>query len=263
MHSAPDALGVFDSGLGGLSVLHAIRQRLPAESLLYVADSAYAPYGDQSEAFIIERSLAIGDFLLTQGVKALVIACNTATAYAAEIMRAQLAVQVIAIEPGVKPAVQVTRNGVIGVLVTQRTARSPRLQRLIAQHASGKQVLVQACPGLVEYVEAGDFTSPALQARLQHYIQPLLAQGADTLVLGCTHYPFLKPILQTLLPKHVHIVETSAAVAQQLERMLQQHHLLATPSTVGQVAFYSSQNTPDHRRSLNQLWGEAVSVTDF
>lgn len=263
MHSAPDAVGVFDSGLGGLSVLHAIRQHLPAESLLYVADSAYAPYGDQSEAFIIERSLAIGDFLLTQGVKALVIACNTATAYAAEIMRAQLAVPVIAMEPGVKPAVQVTRNGMIGVLATQRTARSTRLQCLIARHAQGKQVLVQACPGLVEYVEAGDFASPALQARSQHYIRPLLAAGVDTLVLGCTHYPFLKPTLQTLLPESIQIVETGAAVAQQLERVLQQHDLLNRPVSAGAVSFYSSQNTPAHRHSLSQLWGEAVSVVDF
>ncbi len=257
------ALGIFDSGLGGISVLQAVHTLMPTEPLIYVADSAHAPYGGKTEAHIVARSLAVSRFLLEQGAKAIVLACNTATVHAVEQLRAELPVPVIAIEPAVKPAVQLTQSGVIGVLATERTAHSVRLQRLIAQYSAGKQVLVQACPGLVEHVEEGDFDSPALQYLLQRYVQPLLDQGADTLVLGCTHYPFLSNVLRELAGDSVTILETSWAVAQQVQRVLMQKALLCQESCLGSVRFFSNKHTGAHLQSMQCLWGKALLVERF
>ncbi|WP_245539199.1 glutamate racemase [Thiolinea disciformis] len=253
-------VGVFDSGLGGISVLREIHRLLPHEHLSYVADSAYAPYGDKSSEFIQERSLAVSRFLQAQGAKAIVVACNTATAHAVELLRAELSIPIVAIEPAVKPAVRLTKTGVIAVLATQRTTQSLRLKRLIETHAAQVQVLVQACPGLVEYVEQGDFGSAALRALLQGYIQPLLVQGADILVLGCTHYPFLTQTLLELSEHRVHVLEPSNAVAQQLQRILQQNQQAAPSSQSGQVQFYSSKRSQQHHLSMELLWQQPIAL---
>lgn len=251
-------VGVFDSGLGGISVLREIHRLLPHEHLSYVADSGYAPYGDKSSEFIQERSLAVSRFLQDQGAKAIVVACNTATAHAVELLRAELTIPVVAIEPAVKPAVRLTQSGVIAVLATQRTTQSTRLKRLIETHAGSVQVLVQACPGLVEHVEQGDFGSVELRGLLQRYLQPLLVQGADVLVLGCTHYPFLTQTLMELTEQRVQILEPSSAVAQQLQRILQQNQQAAHSSQVGQVQFYSSKDSVQHHTSMELLWQQPI-----
>jgi glutamate racemase len=237
-HTAPNSVndsplagatpvGIFDSGLGGLSVLRAVRTLLPAERLVYVADSRYAPYGERDDDFIADRTLAIGEWLVKQGAKALVVACNTATAQSIELVRGQLPIPLIGVEPGVKPAALQSRSRVAGVLATQVTLRSARFQALVERHAGDLRVLSQPGHGLVEAVERCDIDSPELLALLRGYLQPMLDAGADTLVLGCTHYPFLDTAIRSIVGERLTLIDTSVAIARQLERVLAQHNLLA------------------------------------
>ncbi|WP_343583478.1 glutamate racemase [Herbaspirillum sp.] len=226
--TADAAIGIFDSGVGGLSVLRHIHAALPRETLLYFADSGYAPYGDKTEAEIVGRSLAVASFLLTQGIKALVVACNTATAAAIQAIRERWPeLLVVGIEPGLKPAAQQTTSGTVGVLATRSTLASQRFAVLREQMESQYRVrfVPQACVGLVELIEKGELYSPATVALLERYLTPLLEQGADTLVLGCTHYPFVREaidgICRRLAGRPCAIVDTGEAVTRQLLRLLQ------------------------------------------
>ncbi|HHX3901988.1 TPA: glutamate racemase [Pseudomonas aeruginosa] len=254
------AVGVFDSGVGGLSVLREIRARLPSESLLYVADNAHVPYGEKSAEYIRERCERIGDFLLEQGAKALVLACNTATAAAAAELRERYSqVPLVAMEPAVKPAAAATRNGRVGVLATTGTLKSARFAALLDRFASDVQVFTQPCPGLVERIEAGDLYGPQTRALLERLLAPILEQGCDTLILGCTHYPFVKPLLAELIPAEMAVIDTGAAVARQLERVLSARALLAS----GQAAtprFWTSALPQEMERILPILWGSPESV---
>lgn len=250
-------VGVFDSGVGGLSVLREIRQLLPAESLLYVADSGFVPYGDKPPELIIERSRHIADFLLAQGAKCLVLACNTATAVAVADLRERYAVPIIGMEPAVKPATQATRSGVVGVLATTGTLRSARFAALLDRFAGSVQVVTQPCPGLVECVERGEIDSAPLAQLLLDYTRPLLDAGCDTLILGCTHYPFLKPLLQRLLPADIQLVDTGPAVARQLSSKLNEYSLAAAgPPRPAQ--FWSSGDARLLQGVLPILWDETV-----
>ena len=257
--SAP--IGVFDSGLGGISVLREIHRLLPAEQLIYIADSGHAPYGSKSTEYISQRCLQLSEFLLEQGAKMLVVACNTATAHAIDTMREQLAVPVIGMEPAVKPAARLTQSGVIGVLATQQTVKSQRLQRLIHEYANGVKVVAQACPGLVEHVEKGDFASLELKGLLTDYTTPLLKQGADVLVLGCTHYPFLAATLHEIVGPTITILETSNAVAQHVNRVLAKHELQNSSEQQGLVSFYSSKVDAVHWQSMQLLWQQSLEPT--
>ncbi|TAL22141.1 MAG: glutamate racemase [Aquabacterium sp.] len=217
---APDAVpplrvGVFDSGVGGLSVLKDLREVLPGAQLLYVADSAWAPYGERSEAEILMRSEAISRFLRFQQVDVLVVACNTATAAAVHHLRAIWPDwPIVGVEPGLKPAAAATRNGRIGVLATEATLRSGKFQKLMADHGQDLQLTLQACPGLAAAIEAGDLDAPVVLALVERYCAPLRAQGVDTVVLGCTHYPFVVHHIAHALGPQVRIIDTSRAVAQ-------------------------------------------------
>ncbi|AOI83104.1 glutamate racemase [Burkholderia cepacia] len=224
-------IGIFDSGLGGLSVLRAARAQLPDESFIYVADSHHAPYGPRDEAFITERTLAIGEWLAREGAKALVIACNTATARAIAAIREHLPMPLVGVEPGIKPAVAVSASGVAGVLATQSTLNSPRFQALLNRYGAGRRFICQPGHGLVEAIERGDTNSPALRALLDSYLQPMLGDGADTLVLGCTHYPFFTETIRDLVGDRLTIVDTSDAIARQLARILDERNLRAPAGT--------------------------------
>ena len=227
-------IGVFDSGLGGLSVLQAVRALLPHESLLYVADSRFAPYGERPDTFIEQRSVAIGRWLRERGAKALVVACNTATAHGVAALRADATWPVIGVEPGIKPAAALSRSGVIGVLATAATLRSARFADLLARHtAQGQRFLCQPGHGLVECIEAGDIDSPKVMALLDRFIGPMVAQGADTLVLGCTHYPFLIPAIERRFGTALTLVDTGAAIARQLQRRLETDGLDASAQAEG------------------------------
>ncbi|KVQ36986.1 glutamate racemase [Burkholderia ubonensis] len=224
-------VGVFDSGLGGLSVLRAVRAQLPDESFVYVADSRHAPYGPRDEAFITERTLAIGEWLAREGAKALVVACNTATAQSIAAIRERLAIPLVGVEPGIKPAAALSASGIAGVLATQSTLASARFQALLDRYGAGRRFICQPGHGLVEAVERGDTHSPALRALLDGYLQPMLDAGADTLVLGCTHYPFFTETIRDLVGNRLTIVDTSDAIARQLARVLDERGLRAPAGT--------------------------------
>lgn len=248
--NADAPIGIFDSGIGGLSVLRHIHALLPAESLIYFADSGFAPYGDKSEAVIVQRALAIAAFLLEHQVKAIVVACNTATAAAIAALRARYPdLPVVGVEPGLKPAAAQTQSGVVGVLATERTLASQKFIALQAQiaSASGVQFLPQACVGLADQIEKGALQSAETASLIRRYVDPLLAQGADTLVLGCTHYPFVQSLIEQVAAsqsKPVKLIDTGAAVARQLQRLLEKlAHQPIVPATATLSAFTTGSRT--------------------
>ena len=218
MNSRP--ITVFDSGLGGLTVLHALRCRLPQEDYFYFADTRFLPYGDRPEVFLRERGVLIAEALARRGAKAMVIGCYTATAAAAEAIRAASALPVVALEPGVKPAASLTKSGVIGVLATTRTLASERFARLVGNHANHLKVVAQACPGLAEAIETDGPGSPEVAALLDAFVEPLADACADVVVLGCTHYPWVADAILARMPAGVTLLDTGEAVARQLERLL-------------------------------------------
>jgi glutamate racemase len=254
------AIGVFDSGVGGLSVLRAIRAALPHEHLVYVADSGHAPYGDQSEAHITQRTLTVGNWLAEQGVKGITIACNTATVVAAKTLREQTHLPVVAIEPAIKPAVALTRSGVVGVLATRQTVHSAAVARLVALYGADKRILLQACPGWVEQVERADLHSAETEALLRQFITPLLEQGADTLVLGCTHYPFLRDTLARIAGERVTLLDPAEAVARELTRRLADNGSLTTQTALGSVKFFTTGDVAQAQLAVTHLWGATAQV---
>ena len=254
------AIGVFDSGVGGLSVLRAIHAALPHEHLVYVADSGHAPYGDQSQAHITQRTLTVGRWLAEQGVKGITIACNTATVVAAKTLREQTHLPVVAIEPAIKPAVALTRSGVVGVLATRQTVQSAAVARLVEQFGADKRILLQACPGLAEQVERADLHSGETEALLRQFIEPLLAQGADTLVLGCTHYPFLQDTIQRLVGAQVTLLDPAEAVARELARRLADAACLSAPAEQGTVQFFTSGDVAQAQAVMSHLWDAPLTV---
>lgn len=238
MSAAP--IGIFDSGVGGISVLREIRRLLPAEDLLYYADSGHCPYGGKTRDQIQARAIAITELCLARGVKLIVVACNTATIAAVEHLRATYPVPFVGMEPAVKPAAALTHSGVVGVLATGAALAGEKFHKLLADHAKDVRVITQPCPGLVEQVEAGDLTGPQTRALVERYTQPLLAQGADALVLGCTHYPFLRPLIQEVVGPAVALIDTGAAVARQTQRVLEREGLLRATGRAGTIEWQGS-----------------------
>ena len=254
------AIGVFDSGVGGLSVLRHIRAQLPNLPLLYVADSGHVPYGNKTQDYIRERSLILTEFLVRQGAAAVVVACNTATAAAAAQLRARFEFPIIAMEPAVKPAVSATRTGVVGVLATVGTLESARFAALLEQYAGEVEIVTQACPGLVEQVEAADVASAATRELVARYLRPLIERGADTIVLGCTHYPFVKPLITEIAGPGVHLIDTGEAVARQVVRRLPEA-LIGRIDTRPTEHFWTTGNGRSAARIMSHLWGRPVDVT--
>jgi glutamate racemase len=253
-------IGVFDSGVGGLSVLREIRRELPHEDLLYIADSAYAPYGERSVSAIERRAVVITETLLARGAKAIVVACNTATGAAAKVLRDRYPVPVVAMEPAVKPAIAHTRSGVVGVLATRRTLASPTFADLIQRLGALAEILPQPCPGLVEQVEAGDLDGIQTRALLARYIVPLLERGADTLVLGCTHYPHLRDLILEVAGPETAVLDSGAAVARQVRRRLGESRLLRAEDRRGTERFWTSGHPPRLAAIMERLWGVRLEL---
>jgi glutamate racemase len=257
-------IGIFDSGVGGLSILRHVRAQLPDEHLVYVADSGFAPYGDKPEAVVAERSLTIARFLVEQGAKAIVVACNTATGAAVRLLREALPdLPIVGVEPGLKPAAAATRSGTVGVLATERTLASDKFLHLRDQivESTGTRFLLQPCRGLVDQIELGELGSPAIVEMLRGYVTPLLDAGADTLVLGCTHYPLVQASIEHVIREHgtrgVTLVDTGEAVARQVARLLDAGGLLRAhdASAPARVEGWTSASATALASAFNSLIG--------
>ncbi|NJM11795.1 MAG: glutamate racemase [Synechococcaceae cyanobacterium SM1_2_3] len=253
-------IGVFDSGVGGLSIFRLIRADLLNEHLLYVADSGYLPYGNKPIELIIGRCVAITEFFLEHRAKAVVVACNTATAAAIAHLRQRFSIPFFGVEPALKPAVAQTRSGVVGILATGNTVRSDKFTALLNRHGQHTRVLVQPCPGLADCVERGELSSQHTRALLDRYLQPLLGQGADTLVLGCTHYPFLTPLIQRLAGPDVAIIDPSPAVARRLHQQLDEKRLRADRNALGCEGYFTSGDPKLTATMIHQLMGYPVAL---
>jgi len=236
-----------------------IHAALPAESVYYVADSAHAPWGDKPPSFVRDRGLKISHFLIAKGVKAIVIGSNTGTAGSAEALRAALEIPVVGIEPGIKPAVAATKTGVVGAIVPAAVGGSDRLASLLDRFGSDVKVIVQPVPGVVEHIEAADLDGPELRSMLEGYVRPMLDAGADTIVLGSTHYVFLKPILKEIAGSHVTLIETGAAVARRLGSVLEERGLRAGGGS-GDERFWTSGDAETSQRVMTSLLGRPVRV---
>ena len=242
-------IGVFDSGLGGLSVLAALVDALPQADFSYYADTAHVPYGNKSEELIQGRVLAIGEHLANHGCGLLVVACNTATAAAVQALRAaHPQIPVVGVEPGIKPAAQETQSGRIAVLATESTAKSARLHKLIRDHAAGVEVHVEPCPGWATHVEMLQLDDPALATDIRSRIEPLLAAGVDRIVLGCTHYSFLVPLLLPSIGNRARLIDVADAVARQARRLA--GHL---PHGAGRIHLHASAHPERLHAALPRL----------
>lgn len=258
--SSNQPIGIFDSGVGGLSVLREIRRELPNETLCYVADSAHAPYGDKTQLYIEARSVAVSNFLISQQCKAIVVACNTATGAAVNVLRSTFSVPIIAMEPAIKPAAAKTQTGVIGVLATGRTLTGDNFVKLFARFGAEVEIIAQACPGLVERIETGDLTGVQTRALLEQYLQPLLAKKVDTVVLGCTHYPFVINLIQEIAGPKVTIIDPAPAVARELYRRLAAIDLLTTEASTGGERFWSTGIIKKTQPVIAQLCQSPIEV---
>lgn len=256
-------IGIFDSGLGGISVLREIRAHMPAEALCYVADSHYAPYGEKSVPLIRQRSEHCCERLIEQNVKAIVVACNTATAAAVSVLRARYALPIIAMEPAVKPAALISSSGKIGVLATAGTLSSEKYEKLLSQHASHVEVMSQPCFGLVEEIEKGDFESPALRNLLWRYIEPLLRAQVDTLILGCTHYPLITPLIKALVGDGVTVLDSGQAVAKRLHQQLQALQLLSSEAQQLPLRCWSSGDLLQQQSRIRALWPHPFELSEL
>jgi glutamate racemase len=245
--------------VGGLSVLRHIRDRLPDASLIYVADSGHVPYGDKSPQFIEQRADAITRFLLSRNADAVVIACNTATAAAAPRLRETYPIPILGMEPAVKPAIAATRSGVVGVLATVGTLESARFAALLERYAGDVKIVTQGCPGLVEQVEQGALTDRRTRDLVERYTAPLVAQGADTVILGCTHYAFLAPLIRDVVGTSVALIETADAVARHLQHRINTE-VTARSGPKQPAEFFTSGDVIASSTFMTLLWGSNVTV---
>lgn len=266
------AIGIFDSGIGGISTLRELRRQLPREDFLYVADLAWSPYGSKSTECLQQRAETICRFFLNNTCKAIVIACNTATAAAIEGLRQTLSIPIIGVEPGIKPAIQTTLTGIAGILATQRTISSQKFQDLLLQFSDAVTIIPQPCPGLADAIEGGEHCRAARAELLIQFVSPLLAQGADTLVLGCTHYPLILQEIQEVAGTEVKLIDTSAAIARQVVRQLEKNHILNQQIALGQTLFFSTDiakaSIPAERaealgKLISHYWGSPIDVAEF
>lgn len=262
MISKNQPIGVFDSGVGGISVLKHIHALLPTEQLVYMADSQHAPYGNKDAAFIQMRCMKMAERLIAQQVKAIVVACNTATAAVISQMRSQYNLPIIGMEPAIKPAVAASKNGKVGVLATVATLKSAQFSALLESYAKNAQIYQQGCEGLVDLIEQGERDGTAIHALLSRFCAPLIAAGVDTIVLGCTHYPFIKPVIQQLVGDDVAVIDTGAAVAKQLQRRLSDQGL-CIESAISQIVnpmMMTNGQAENTQHVMQALWGAKIKI---
>ena len=251
-------IGVFDSGIGGLSVLRAIQAVLPSLPVIYLADQAHVPYGPRPMREVQAFSQAITRYLLDQDAALIVVACNTASAAALhELRQAFPTTPFVGMEPAVKPAAQSTRSGVVGVLATPATFGGALYTATVARFASDVTILQDTCPGLVAEIESGQPDSPRVYNILNNALQPMLAQGIDTIVLGCTHYPFVIPTIVQIAGPEIEVIDPAPAVALQVERLLRPRSPLADGSHPNQVRYLTSGDPEAMHRLVTGMTGDS------
>lgn len=261
MTSQNHPIGVFDSGVGGLSVLRAMRAQMPEEDVIYFGDQGHVPYGPRPMEQIQHFSEGITRFLLVQNAKLIVVACNTASAAALKPLRARFPeVPFVGMEPAVKPAAEHTRTGVVGVLATPATFQGALYASVVERFANGVRVLQHTCPGLVGQVERGDLDGPCTRAILEEALHPMLEQHIDTVVMGCTHYPFVIPLIQQIVGADVRVIDPAPAVARQVRRLLEAGGLKRPEGGTGSLRFYTSGDAGTVQSLLPVLLGEAGQV---
>lgn len=257
MHSSfspQGPLGIFDSGVGGLSVLRAIRNELPHEDLVYLGDQAHIPYGPRSKREIQGFADAITRFLIAQGAKLIVVACNAASAAALHSLRQTFPeVAFVGMEPAVKPAAETTQTGKVGVLATPTTFAGDLYASVVERFGQHVQIFKSTCPGLVEQIEAGALEAPETRAILEAALQPMLAQGIDTVVMGCTHYPFVIPLIKAITGQEVRTIDPAPAVARQVRRLLSQRALLNPQKSQGVIHFLTTKEPTEFKAFLKQI----------
>jgi glutamate racemase len=260
--SAP--LGIFDSGVGGLSVLRAIRHLMPEESIIYFGDQGHVPYGPRPLQQVRAFSEGITHFLLGKGAKIIVVACNAASAAALTYLRQTfLNTSFVGMEPAVKPAVEHTETGVVGVLATPATFQGALYASVVERFAAGVSLLQSTCPGLVQQIELGELDSPKTRTILEDALEPMLKENIDTVVLGCTHYPFVIPLIQQIVGEKVRVIDPAPAVARQTKRLLEADGLNFLNGGCGETRFFTSGNAIALPSLLPKLIGEVGGVSQL
>jgi glutamate racemase len=257
-------IGIFDSGVGGISVLRAIREQMPEESVIYFGDQVHIPYGPRPMEQIRSFSDAITKFLLEKNVKIIVVACNTASAAALNYLRKRLPdVQFVGMEPAVKPAAEYTHTGKVGVLATPATFQGALYASVVERFANGVELFQNTCPGLVQQIERGNLNGEETRRILEDALLPMLEKNIDTVVLGCTHYPFVIPLIQQLVgdAKRVRVIDPAPAVAKQAGRLLEARGMRNETESKGDVRFYTSGDPNALKTLLPSLWGEDSEVS--
>jgi len=257
-------IGIFDSGIGGISVLRAIRELLPTENLIYVGDQIHIPYGSRPMEQIRDFSEAITNFLLSKKSKIIVVACNTASAAALIYLRELFPdYKFVGMEPAVKPAVEHTRTGNVGVLATPATFQGILYTSVVERFANGVILFQDTCQGLVQQIEQGDLEGAITRSILERALGPMINKNIDTIVLGCTHYPFVIPLIEDIAGKNVRVIDPAPAVAKQVHRLLEADGLLNQESANGSIKFYTSADTEALKSRLPILMGDTGDVLQF
>ncbi|NMH87592.1 glutamate racemase [Flavivirga algicola] len=254
-------IGIFDSGVGGTSIWKEIHTLLPNEDTIYLADSANAPYGPKGKEAIIKLSVKNTEYLIDKGCKLIVVACNTATTNAIDYLRDTYNIPFIGIEPAIKPAALQTKNNTIGILATKGTLSSALFSKTSGLFASNKNVIEQIGEGIVELIEAGELQSEEMESLLKVYLKPMIDANIDYLVLGCTHYPYLIPLLVELLPSHVKIIDSGEAVARQTKAILEKNNLLNTKTAKSNNYFYTNGDPSIMKSLLGNVYN--IEYLDF
>ena len=260
---ATSPIGIFDSGVGGLSVLRAIRAQMAEESVIYFGDQGHIPYGPRPMEQIRDFSEAITNFLLQHHAKIIVVACNTASAAALKYLREKFPdVQCVGMEPAVKPAAEQTSTGKVGVLATPATFQGALYASVVERFANGVELFQNTCNGLVQEIERGNLDGDETRRILEHALSPMLEKNIDTVVLGCTHYPFVIPLIERIVgdAKRVRVIDPAPAVAKQVKRLLEAGGMKSPVSARGEVKFYTSGNSESLKSILPKLLGEDGSV---
>lgn len=256
-------IGVFDSGVGGLSVLQELQKLMPQEQFLFLADQAFVPYGEKTSRQLKTRTRKVMDFFMKNQVKLVVVACNTATCHAIDYLRARFPIPIVGTEPAIKPAAERTQKGVIGLIATPATARSETVSRLIKNFAGGMTVFRIGCAGLEDAVEKGGWKPSEIKPLLERYLAEIKSSGADQLVLGCTHYPFLKKPIQKYLGKGVSLIDGNAAIAKQAQRVLANHNLALHSKQTGTTKYLTTGDPAPFQRVATSLMKKRIHASQL